>query len=195
MKHYQIISTKTGKILFAGLYADFNHCLEDAVLPHADFSGANLSGTNLSEAYLKGAKFAGAALFNTCLSYSNLRACDFRNASFGATDIVGTILSQAQFSTLSCFSLDFSSVRQMDSCLFIDHDGRFSEMSKPPVVIKGIGNKPIILTDHDIRAGHNVIDEQRTLNLMQKISMREIRKRMKSFHKRNEKTNLNTHKT
>lgn len=213
MKNYQIISSKTKKILFAGSYASFIHCIEDAVkqritmpyadltnrnlsnaslddaiLPHADFTYTNLSGTNISEAYLKGAKFDGAALFNTCLAYSNLRACDFRNASFGATDISGTILSQSQFSTLSCFSLDFTGVKQMDSCLFIGNDGRFSEMSKPPVVIHGIGNKPIILTDTDIRAGHNTIDQEKTMRLMQKLSMREIQKRIKRLNNQQHQT-------
>lgn len=160
-----------------------NAHLDDAILPHADFSGANLSGTNLSEAYLKGAKFAGAALYNTCLSYSNLRGCDFLDANFGATDIFGTIISNAQFSTLSCFSLDFTGVRKMESCIFIGNDGRFSEMSKPPIVIKGLHNKPIIIMDHDVRAGHNTINTKRTMELAQKISMRELRKRLRTLER------------
>lgn len=214
MKHYEIKSTKTGAILFQGQYPNFNACLEDAIssriplpyanlqnrnlsnanfddaiLPHADFSGSNLTGTNLSESYLKGAIFAGAALYNTCMSHSNLRACDFTNASFGATDIAGTIISQSQFSTLSCFSLDFTHVRQMDACIFIGNDGRFSTMSKPPIVIKGLTNKPVILMDYDIRAGHNTINATKASALAHRISMREIRRRFEKLSKSNTQTN------
>lgn len=203
MKYFTIQSTQSREILFEGLFPDFKHCIEDAVtqrislayanlrgqnltnanlddaiLPHADLSNANLTGANLSESYLKQAHFDGAVLYNTCLSYSNISACSFRGTSFGATDIVGCLMDGSQFSTLSCFLLNFATARQMRNCIFISRDGSISEISHPPIVINGFGTTPIIVTDKDVRAGHNRINADRSLKIAQKLSMREIRKRL-----------------
>lgn len=154
--------------------------LDDAIMPGADLSGSNLSGTNMSEAYLKGAAFNGSALFNVCFNDSNMSACDFTDASFGATDIHGSIISHAQFSTLSCFTLDFVQTREMGGCIFINPDGHICDMSRPPVVIRGIGRSPIILLDKHIKAGHNIIDQKRLRPLVEKLSVRTLRRRLAS---------------
>ncbi|MCB1720885.1 MAG: pentapeptide repeat-containing protein [Alphaproteobacteria bacterium] len=203
MQHHQIRSTADNTVLFEGRFESFKACLEqavadrvalhcvnlrnqnltnanldDALMPGADFSGSNLTGANMSESYLKGANFKDAALYNTCFYDSNLSACNFEDAAFGATDIHGTILSHAQFSTLSCFSLDFVRAKAMSGCIFINPDGRVCEMSKPPIVVRGVGNAPIILLDNQIKAGHNVIDHKRLRPLLEKLSIRTVRKRI-----------------
>lgn len=195
MKLFQLRSVQSDTLLFEGHFTSYKACLEQAiservhlhnldlrhknisntnldegVLPGADFSHANLSGANLSDTYLKGAKFAGSALYNTCLCDANLSGCDFTDAGFGATDIHGAILSRAQFSTLSCFSLDFTGARQMDGCFFINPDGRICAMSRPPVVIRGLGREPIILMDRHIKSGHNIINDARLHRLARKLS-------------------------
>ena len=203
MKLYQLRSTDNKAVLFEGRFESFKACLEqavidrvaldcvslrnknlinanldDAIMPSADFSGSNLSGANMSEGYFKGSKFDGSVLYNTCFYDSNISACNFENASFGATDIQGTIISHAQFSTLSCFSLDFSRTRQMGGCVYINPDGRLCEMSKPPLVIKGYGRDPIVVMDNALKAGHNVIDHKRLKPLIENLSTRALRRRL-----------------
>lgn len=130
-----------------------NANLDDAVMPNANLSGANLSGANLSESIFTGSNFAGTALYNTCLCYSDLSYCDFGEAAFGATDITGCDLSESRFSTLSTFTLDFNHVRSMTGCVFRDPGGTLCAMSRPPVVIHGLGNGPVILLDHHAKLG------------------------------------------
>lgn len=203
MKHHQLLSTTDGAILFEGQFQNFKHCLEqavkdrvtlnnvalngknltninldDAIMPGADFTGANLTGANLSEAYLKGANFTASALYNVCFNESNLTACNFTSAAFGATDIHGCIITNAQFSSLSCFTLDFVYAREMGGCIFINPDGRICAMSKPPVVIRGLNHRPIILLDHQVKFGHNVIDHKRLRPWAEKLSMRALKKRL-----------------
>jgi hypothetical protein len=132
----------------------------------------------MSEAYLKGSIFDGAALYNTCFNDSNLSACNFTDTSFGATDIHGSIISHSQFSTLSCFSLDFTHVRQMSGCIFINPDGQICAMSKPPIVIRGMGREPLILLDNRAKAGHNIIDDKRLGTLAEKLTTRALRKHL-----------------
>lgn len=203
MKLQQLRSRKDETILYEGRFETPQECLEeavsnrvaldcvdlrnlnlsnanldDAIMPNADLSFANLSGANMSEAYLRGSNFSGAALYNTCFYDSNLSACDFTDTSFGATDIFGTILSHSQFSTLSCFSLEFSSVRQMSGCIFINPDGRICRMSKPPVVVSGVGAHKLILMDDHAKTGHNLIDHARLKPLIEKLSTRTLRRRL-----------------
>ena len=203
MKSYQLRSINHDAVMFEGRFKSFKDCLEhavldrvaldcvnlrdknltnanldDAIMPYADFRGSNLIGANMSEAYLKGSNFAGTALYNVCFNDSNMSACDFDNASFGATDIHGSIISQSQFSTLSCFSLDFNSVRQMGGCIFINPDGRICQMSRPPIVIRGMGRDPIILMDRQVKAGHNIIDHKRLSALAEKLTVRTLRRRL-----------------
>jgi len=205
MTYYALRSSRNNDLLFEGRFLSFVACLEqavrdrislphldlsrknlsnanldDAILPDADFTQTNLSGVNLSESTLKGARFHGAALYNACLADSNLTGCDFQSASFGGTDIHNTILSQARFSTLSCFSLDFTRTRHMGGCLFVNSDGSVSKMSRPPLVIKGLGHDPVIVLDEEVRAGHNRIDHTRLAALAQKLSTRELRRRLSS---------------
>ena len=132
--------------------------LDDAVMPAADFTASNLSGANMSEGHFKGCKFSGAALYNTCFYDSDISNCDFKSASFGATDIAGATLNGAQFSTLSAFTLDFSRTRTMRGCNFINPDGQICRMSRPPIVIRGLGRDPIIMMDDKTKYGQNIID-------------------------------------
>lgn len=205
MQHFKVQTTTDKTTLFEGHYKSIKHCLEDAIqnntplchadlsgtnltnanlddaiLPYADFTNTNLSGANISESYLKGSVFKNTALYNTCFAYSNMTTCNFQSASFGATDICGAIISGAEFSSLSCFSLDFQTARQMDNCIFISHDGHINPMSKPPIVIKGFHNRPIIMTDHNILAGHNRINLSKCETLAKKLSVREIKKRLEA---------------
>jgi len=203
MKHYQIRSRDKHTVLFEGFFENFKTCLEtavagkailnhadlsnrnlsnanldDAIMPGADFSNANLTGANMSEAYFKDCRFSGAALYNTCFYDSNLTGCDFSDASFGATDIFGTIISHSRFSTLSCFSLDFQAVENMDGCVFKNRDGRICRMSRPPLVVKGLGRKPIIFMDDHVKAGHNILDSKRLLPLARKLTNRALKQRI-----------------
>jgi hypothetical protein len=203
MQNYRLATVHNDETLFEGRFYSFKACLEDAikrrinlrninlrqlnlsnanldnaVMPDADFSGTNLTGANISESYLKGAKFVGSALYNTFFCDSNISDCDFEAASFGATDLHGAMLVNARFSTLSCFSLDFVKVRHMSNCLFVDPDGHISNMSRPPIVIRGLGREPVIFMDRDIRAGHNRLDPKRLGKLLHRISRREIGRRL-----------------
>ncbi len=205
MKHFELRSTKNNSILFQGNFTTFTKCLEQAIsdnvrLHHADlnnqnlsnanlddaklaeanFTNTNLSGANMSEAYLKGARFYNAALYNTCFCDSNLTACNFDNATFGGTDIFGAVIDKSQFSTLSAFTLDFGAARQMLGCIFITRDGKISRMSKPPIVINGMGKHPIVIMDDAVHSGHNLIDHKRLLPIAQKLSARTLRKRLRA---------------
>ncbi len=203
MKHYQIRSIDKHTVLFEGFFENFKTCVEtavagkailnradlsnhnlsnanldDAIMPEADFTNSNLTGANMSEAYFKGSRFSGSALYNTCFYDTNLTSCDFSNASFGATDIFGSILSNAKFSTLSCFSLDFHTVRQMDGCVFRNIDGRICRMSKPPIVVRGMGRSPIIFLDDHVKSGHNILDSKRLRGVAEKLTTRALKSRL-----------------
>lgn len=194
MNEYQITSTKSNNPLFEGIFPNFTLCLEaavearthlahanlrekdlsganldDAILPGADFTGSNLSGVNLSEAALNAAIFQNTALYNTCFAYSSLTACDFTGASFGATDVSGAVLNAVQLSTLSAFTLDFGTVKTMQGCIFINADGRITELSRPPIVINGATPHPIILCENIVHLGHNRISKDDFMALCQKI--------------------------
>lgn len=195
MQNYQLRSIKDDAILFEGRFDTFKACLEravtdrvalhcvdlrnqnltnanldDALMPGADFSGSNLTGANMSESYFKDASFNGAALYNTCFCDSNLSACNFENAAFGATDIHGAIITRARFSTLSCFGLDFVTARAMIGCIFINPDGTPCPMSRPPLVIRGLGNDILVLLDHHTKTGHNITESQRLRGILEKLS-------------------------
>lgn len=171
MKIQSIHSAATGAMLFEGRYDSFiecleqavqlrvllngadlrnrnlsNACLDDGLFAGADFSGSNLTGANLSEATLPGACFENADLYNTCFAYADLRTCDFRNANFGATDITGVDISLAHFAALSCFSLDFIHAAAMQNCRFSADDGAEFSFSEPPVVMRGLSPRLMVMT-------------------------------------------------
>ena len=197
MNTFNIMSHKTKRILFSGQYRNFKSCLEDAVhrrvalehgdftnkdlsnvnldeaiAPFAKFSHSNLSGANMSEALLNGSDFSSSALYNTCFHSSNLKGCNFKDAHFGGTDIHGASLGHSEFSTLSCFTLDFIRCREMKGAVFINPDGQVCSMSRPPVIIKGWRNLPVILMDDVIKSGHSVIDAKRVMGLLPRLSKR-----------------------
>lgn len=194
MKNYKLQSKTTGETFFAGFYKNYKTCLEEAVKRHiplhnidlrnrnlcnanlddgifgyADFSGSNLTGANMSECYLKEANFQNTSLFNTCFAHSNITNCNFQDASFGATDIAGAIIYNCTFSTLSSFSLDFNQARQIENCVFISEHGQISRISRPPIVVSGLNNSPIIILDDQIFEGHTPITLQKSKTLLAQI--------------------------
>lgn len=181
MKNFQINST-TKKIIFAGMFASFQACVRQAIadnvslrhadlsrrnisnltldgadLRQADFGHSNLTGANLSEARLAHANFSGADLYNTCFAFSDMWGCDFTDASFGATDISGADLSGSMFSSLSCFTLDFALAKKMNACRFINPDGSIAAMARPPVVIRGLSARLVVLMDRHMKLGHDIV--------------------------------------
>ncbi len=194
MQNFTIKNHINNKELFSGYYSSFIECLEDAVnkntdltyvclknqnlsnanldnahMPGALLTGANLSGANLSEANLKEAIFYNCSLYNTCLSYSNLHGSDFRNASFGATLIEGSDIRECIFSTLSCFDLDFYFTHDMRGCLYASSDGVMHKMSAPPVIIKGLMSKHIIILDNAVKIGVNIFPKTILPALVKKL--------------------------
>jgi transcriptional regulator with XRE-family HTH domain len=63
-----------------------------------DFSGANLTGTNLSGADLRSADFTGANLTEANLSNADLRHAIFKGATLTGTILVGANIKDADFS-------------------------------------------------------------------------------------------------
>ncbi len=205
MNNIKIHSYKDYSLLYEGTFENTNDCIENAVqnnvslayadlqysnlsninldnaiMPYADFTGSNLSGANLSESMLNGALFKDAVLYNTCFAYSEIQACDFKGASFGATDITGANISFSEFSTLSCFSLDFSHVRAMKQCLFLNAHGQETRMSRPPVVVKGISKKPIIMMKDRTFHGHMPYDYGRLMSHLNRFLTAGDNKRLKN---------------
>ena len=203
MKNYKLTKKDTGETLFAGFFADFKTCLEEAVkqktplfgidlrnrnlsnanlddgiFGYADFSGCNLTGANISESYCRNADFSGASLFNTCFAYSNMSDCNFTDTSFGATDMTGSILDRSQFSTLSAFSVDLGKTKQMEECVFIANDGTITELSEPPIVINGLNKAPIIITETHILKGHTRIDKLLSLRVFKRFTNMQLQKRI-----------------
>ena len=201
MRNFCIVSHKTADVLFDGRLESITDCLEravakktnladadlrnanltnatldDAILPGADFSGANLCGANLSESNLRGTNFDGAVLYNTCLAWSDLRECKFNNTSFGATDIAGCDISRSWFAGLSCFTLNFNQVHAMQKCLFSSPGESPCPMSRPPIVINGLGTLPVMIMDRHIQAGHTVIDSYNLLALLKSHLLIESRR-------------------
>lgn len=184
MTYYQIKNYITNTPIFEGHFKTFSYCLEQAVadnvamnyadLRHQDlssanldgaiitnstFSGSNLMGANLSEANLSKSTFHNCDLQAACMSYSNLNQCDFRGALFGATLINDTHMENTKFSTLSCFDLDFFSVANMNGSTFCSGHDEIYEMSRSPIVIKGLLNTPVIILDKYIKIGSEVFSK------------------------------------
>lgn len=181
MNVFTLKSYKTGKIIFSGPYGSFTDCLEDAVskrinlsyidlkyrnlsnanlddahMPYADLTGCNLSGVNFSESVLHDSNFQHATLYNCYLSYSDLKGCNFRNSDFGATNIIGANIENCSFSTLSCFTLEFSQVGSMQGCTFNHYNGNVYPMSGSPIVISGLFSTPVVIMDTIIKIGQNI---------------------------------------
>ncbi|MGB4106405.1 MAG: pentapeptide repeat-containing protein [Alphaproteobacteria bacterium] len=182
MKTQKIQSCSNNAVLFEGIFgsykecleqavceradlsgADFknqnlaNACLDDGLFSGADFSGANLAGANISETVLTNASFANCDLYNTCFAYADLRTCVFEGAAFGATDITGADISGARFSALSCFSLDFAHARAMLGCRYMSMDGTGFTFSLPPVVVRGLGPRLLVMAESFCLQGTNTI--------------------------------------
>lgn len=200
MKTYKLYSTQDKTILYSGVFENIHVCLERAVaenvdlshidlrgfnlstlnldnaqMPFADFSNCNLSGTNLSEAKLNSARLTHAALYNTCFAYSEMQACDFSGAHFGGTDMTGCNISFASFTTLSCFNLDFTHMRTMKDCVFINSHGQRTTMSRPPVVVKGMSKKPIIMMKDRVFHGHASYDYDQLFSRINRMMSKDDR--------------------
>ncbi|MFP4097161.1 MAG: pentapeptide repeat-containing protein [Alphaproteobacteria bacterium] len=195
MQHFTLRKYTDNSILYSGQYNSFNECLEEAIkktielphidlsnknlsnlnadgaiMPYADFSGSNLTGANLSESFLYNANFTNASLYNCCMSYADIRKCDFRGAGFGATLINGANIAESQFSTLSCFDLDFISCINTKNCRFIEPDYTPRDMSYPPTVIKGLLSTPIIVIGNHIKIGEKTLKYETVPILLQTLS-------------------------
>ncbi len=182
MRYYSLKKHTNNKTIFGGYYNSFTECLEDAVkkcvdlsyidlshsnlsnanldtakMPHSNLHCVNLTGANLSESNLNNSNFSNSSLYNCCFSYSNLEKSDFSLADFGSTLINGSNLSQCNFSTLSCFDLDFQSTASMYECKFIINGDTELSMSTPPIIIKGILNTPVIIMDKAIKIGSRIL--------------------------------------
>ena len=86
----EIKSRFDGRVLFAGEYAS----LKDAVIAAANIR-ANLSGANLSRAYLSGADLSGANLSRAYLSCAYLSGANLSRAYLSGADLSGANLSGA----------------------------------------------------------------------------------------------------
>ena len=60
----------------------------DLRLPNCDFHGWDLSGANLSYAYLRKANLSGCDLSNADLSYANLQGADLTNANLTGANLI-----------------------------------------------------------------------------------------------------------
>ena len=72
--------------------------LSGAYLSRADLSGAYLIGANLSRAYLSGAYLIGANLSGADLSGANLSGANLSRADLSGADLSGAYLSRADLS-------------------------------------------------------------------------------------------------
>ncbi len=85
----------SGSALFELECGSLKLCVEAGVKAGADLSGANLRGTDLSDANLRGADLRGANLRGTYLSDANLSGANLRYANLRYADLSGTDLSDA----------------------------------------------------------------------------------------------------
>ena len=173
IKHHE-----TGRTIYAGNFPSIVECLENAVDRRENMSGAdlrrqnisnanldgiclrgskllgaNLTGANLSEADLEHCDLRETLLCNTCLCETNLSGCDFSGALFGATDISFASLPGAVFSTSSALEMDFSSVKDMKDCRFVNPDGTPLSFNTPPLVLKGLLHTPVIILGTALKIG------------------------------------------
>ena len=144
--------------------------LDGAQMRHADFTGCNLDGTNLSESNLSHADFTDCTLYNACLAHSNLQFCDFMHAFFGATDITGADLSDTTFSSLSCFSLNFATALSTQRAHFRSADGRVSQMTDTPIIIHGSDPQPLVFIDKDMYLGHRSLRKNKAAEILKHIA-------------------------
>ncbi len=183
MKSISIISVKTGRALYAGSHTDIRTALEAGIaegvsfrdadlrranlvaasldggdFTDADFSGANLAGANLSEVYAGGANFSGCNLTGACLAEGYFLGADFCGAVFGGTIIAGSVLENASFDTLSALLLPFYDVASLRGARFKALQGGWMTMNKPPVIIQGLMNVPLVMMDHKVLIGHAALD-------------------------------------
>ncbi|NEO30021.1 MAG: hypothetical protein F6K36_06130 [Symploca sp. SIO3C6] len=79
-----------------------------------DFSAANLTGVNLSDAYLSGANFSDADLSKANLKGANLRGANLSRAKLNHTQISGANLSRANLThaQLNCANLVQADLRE-----------------------------------------------------------------------------------
>ena len=185
MRHITIKSTlrnTQNNILFEGSFPTLKDGLEAAIsdnvaLDNADlsnqnltnanldeysfksvtFEGSNLSGTNLSACNLSGSNLKNTSLYNTCFAESNLQYSDFTGAFFGGTDIAAANIMGCVFSTMTSFDLDFILTRNMDDVTFLNPDGKHCNITNPPIVVKNILPKPLIIMDRTVKYGHDIL--------------------------------------
>lgn len=143
-----------------------NANLDDALLSNADLTGCNLTGANLSESNLYGATLNHTALYNTCLAYSDLRETSFNGATFAATDIASGQIDFAEFTDISCFTLNFAATRSMENCHFSNNAGDTTRFSNAPIMITGIIDTPIIITETAAFIGYTRVTKSRITRIL-----------------------------
>ena len=143
-----------------------NITLDGANMPRANFEGSNISGGNLSEANLSGSNFSNTLLCNSCLCLSDLSKCNFTGSQFGATDIAGTKLSYSTFSTISALDLDFIFAEEIKNCVFIQPDNHMCIFNRPPLLIKGLVNTPVVFFDNYMKIGQKLYSKQEVIKLI-----------------------------
>lgn len=195
MKKILIKKLKTGTTLYEGQFASFSECLEQAIADKTNLSGADLSHQNLSTANLDNACLSGADLSFTnlnhanlsegdftnatffganmvaaCMAESNFTKCNFLGCSFGANILADSIFDHSMFSTLSAFQLPFTEARSMQSCYFYFEDELLFSNSKPPVVVLGLSNDPVIISENSIYLGHKDLTSELARKLTLQIA-------------------------
>lgn len=177
MKHHKIYKAGSEDIIFSGLFLDIKSCVEAAIcericLDYADLRGANLTnaeldegqfsyarfdqanltGANMSCANLKGAIFRQATLYNVCFCESVMTNAQFFEVQFGGSDIAWTDISNASFDGYSALDLNFSECLFSNNTKYYDHTGSVCEMTRPPLLIKGL-KYPVIFFDRHLKVG------------------------------------------
>lgn len=178
MKTYTLLTWDKREILFSGVYATFQACIEDAILKstnlsyadlsgcdlshinmdgyvfrHVKFSECNLSGANMSEASFMNCNFDNTSFYGACFAFSSLQSCSFNGCLFGGTDIAGATIVKCIFSTHSAMMLNFLDARVLHDCSYLYQDDDTSILfSKPPVTIQGL-EYPVLIFGHSILIG------------------------------------------
>lgn len=171
MKQHQLLDTKTGHIIFAAKSRSIKQLVETAVeqnlslagcdlrgadltnaqldggdFQNANLQGANLRGTNLSEVDLSDADLRDTNMCDACLCDSVLRGADLRYARFGGALWAGADLSSALVAGSSALELPWQELGNWRGIRFETESEQLRIIiTKPPLVIKGLDMKIIML--------------------------------------------------
>lgn len=137
-----------------------NTNLDNAQLSYADFSNSNLSNANLSESCFKRSNFSNANMVGSCMAESDFTAVDFLYSDFGSNILSACTLDSAKFNTFSGFQLPFIQSESMQSCAFYNREILLFKTSRPPIVVIGLDDAPLLMAENNIYRGHNLLVSQ-----------------------------------